>query len=56
MRDLPNIFMTLLSAWSNGRKKQRDALRRHICASDFIMQVSGVSSKPWGIRRKGRNA
>ena len=56
MRALMNIFMTLRSVWSNGRKGLLAACRRQTCGCVFIMQVSGVSSKPWQIHRKGRHA
>lgn len=56
MRDLVNTLMTRLSAWWNGRIKLRDSSRRRIYASGFIMQVSGVASKGWELRRRGKSA
>ena len=56
MRAWVNISATILSVWSNGRNALLAAFRRQTCASAFIMRVSGVASKPWGIRRKARNA
>ena len=56
MRVWLNIFAKIPSAWSNGRNALLAAFRRQTCASAFIMRVSGVASKPWGIRRKARNA
>ncbi len=56
MRALMNTLMTLQSVWSNGRSALRAVFRPQTCACTFIMQVSGVSSKPWQIHRKGRNA
>ncbi len=55
MRALMNILMTLRSAWSNGRNALKAAFRRQTCGCAFIMQVSGVSSKPWRIHRKGKH-
>jgi hypothetical protein len=55
MRALTNTLMTLRSVWSNGRNVLMAAFRRQTCGCAFIMQVSGVSSKPWQIHRKGRN-
>ncbi len=55
MRALMNILMTLRSAWSNGRNALKVAFRRQTCGYAFIMQVSGVSSKPWRIHRKGKH-
>lgn len=55
MRALANTLMKLQSALSNGRSALRAAFRRQTCGCAFIMQVSGVSSKPWQIHRKGRN-
>ncbi len=55
MRALMNILMTLQSVWSSGRDMRRAAFRRQTCGCAFIMQVSGVSSKPWQIHRKGKH-
>ena len=55
MRALMNTLTTLRSVWSNGRNALRAAFRRQTCGCAFIMQVSGVSSKPWQIHRKGRH-
>ena len=55
MRALMNILMLLRSAWSNGRSALKAAFRRQTCGCAFIMQVSGVSSKPWQIHRRARN-
>ena len=55
MRALANTLTILQSVWSNGRSALRAAFRRQTCGCAFIMQVSGVSSKPWQIHRKGRN-
>ncbi len=55
MPALTNTLMTLQSVWSNGRRVLMAAFRRQTCGCAFIMQVSGVSSKPWQIHRKGRN-
>ena len=55
MRDLMNTLTTLLSAWSSGRNGLKAAFRRQTCGCAFIMQVSGVSSKPWQIHRKGKH-
>ncbi len=54
MRALMNTLMTLRSAWSNGRNVLRAVFRRQTCGYSFIMQVSGVASKPWQIHRKGK--
>lgn len=56
MRALANTLTILQSAWLNGRSVLMAAFRRQTCGCAFIMQVSGVSSRPWQIRRKGRNA
>lgn len=56
MRALTNTLTRLRSAWSSGRNVLKAAFHRQICGSVFIMQVSGVSSKPWRIHRKGRHA
>lgn len=56
MRALVNTLMRMQSAWLNGRSALKAAFRRQTCGCAFIMQVSGVSSKPWQIHRKGRNA
>lgn len=56
MRVWVNTFATIRFVWSSGRNALLAAFRRQTCASAFIMQVSGVASKPWGIRRKARNA
>ena len=56
MRAWTSISMKLQSALSNGRSALRAAFRRQTCGCAFIMQVSGVSSKPWQIHRRGRNA
>lgn len=55
MRALANISMTLQSVWSNGRNALKAAFRRQTCGCVFIMQVSGVSSKPWQIHRRARH-
>lgn len=55
MRALANTLTILLSVWSNGRSVLKAAFRRQTCGCAFIMRVSGVSSKPWQIHRKGRN-
>lgn len=55
MRALANISTILRSAWSNGRNVLKAAFRRQTCGCAFIMQVSGVSSKPWQIHRKGKH-
>ena len=55
MRALANTLMTLQSVWSNGRNMLLAAFRRQTCGCAFIMQVSGVSSKPWQIHPKGRH-
>jgi len=55
MRALMNTLMTLRSVLSNGRNMLRAAFRRQTCGCAFIMQVSGVSSKPWQIHRKGKH-
>lgn len=55
MRALRNILMTLRSVWSNGRNVLKAAFRRQTCGCAFIMRVSGVSSKPWQIHRKGKH-
>jgi tRNA threonylcarbamoyl adenosine modification protein YjeE len=41
------------SAWSNGRGALKAAFPSQTCGCAFIMQVSGVSSKPWQIHRRG---
>lgn len=56
MRALTNTLTILRSAWSSGRNVLKAAFRRQTCGCAFIMQVSGVSSRPWQIHRKGRNA
>ena len=56
MRAWANISMKLQSALSNGRNALKAAFRRQTCGCAFIMQVSGVSSRPWQIHRKGRHA
>lgn len=56
MRALMNISMTLQSVWSSGRDMLGAAFRRQTCGCAFIMPVSGVSSKPWQIHRKGKHA
>jgi len=56
MRAFLNTLMSMRSAWSNGRSALLAAFRRQTCGCAFIMQVSGVSSKPWQIHRKGRHA
>ncbi len=55
MRDLANISTRLRSVWSSGRSVLKAAFRRQTCGCAFIMQVSGVSSKPWQIHRKGKH-
>ncbi len=55
MRALANTLMTLQFAWLSGRNKLMAAFHRQTCGCAFIMQVSGVTSKPWQIHRKGRN-
>ncbi len=55
MRAWANISTMLQSVWSNGRNALRAAFRRQTCGCAFIMQVSGVSSKPWQIHRKGKH-
>ncbi len=55
MRALVSTLMKMQSAWSSGQSALKAAFRRQTCGCAFIMQVSGVSSKPWQIRRKGRN-
>lgn len=55
MRALANILMMMQSVWSNGRNELRAAFRRQTCGCAFIMQISGVSSKPWQIHRKGKH-
>lgn len=55
MRALMNTLTTLRSVWSSGRIVLKAAFRRQTCGCAFIMQVSGVSSKPWQIHRKGRH-
>ena len=56
MRALVSTLMKMQSAWLNGQNALKAAFRRQTCGCAFIMQVSGVSSKPWQIRRKARNA
>ena len=56
MRALMNTLTRMQFAWSNGRSALRAVFRRQTCGCAFIMQVPGVSSKPWQIHRKGRNA
>lgn len=56
MRAFLNTLTRMLSVLSNGRSALQAAYRRQTCGCAFIMQVSGVSSKPWQIHRKGRNA
>jgi hypothetical protein len=56
MRAFLNTLTTMQSVLSNGRNVLRAAFRRQTCSYAFIMQVSGVSSKPWQLHRKGRNA
>ena len=56
MRALTNISMIIQSALWSGRNALKAVFRRQTCGSNFIMQVSGVSSKPWLLHRKGRNA
>ncbi len=56
MRAWMNTFVTIRSVWLNGRNALMAAFRRQTCGCAFIMQVSGVSSKPWQIHRKGRHA
>ncbi len=55
MRALTNTLMTLLFALSNGPSALKAACRRQTCSCAFIMRVSGVSSKPWQIHRKGKH-
>ena len=55
MRAWMNILTTLRSVWSNGRSALRAAFRRQTCGCAFIMRVSGVSSRPWQLHRKGKN-
>lgn len=55
MRALANTLMTLQSVWLNGRNALKAAFRRQTCGCVFIMQVSGVSSKPWQIHRRARH-
>lgn len=55
MRAWANISTMLQFVWSNGRNALRAAFRRQTCGCAFIMQVSGVSSKPWQIHRKGKH-
>lgn len=55
MRDLMNILTMLRSVWSNGRNALQAAFRRQTCGCAFIMQVSGVSSKPWQLHRRGKH-
>lgn len=56
MRALMNTLTRMQFAWSNGQSALKAAFRDQTCGCAFIMQVSGVSSKPWQIHRKGRNA
>ncbi|MBS1161278.1 MAG: hypothetical protein H6R15_3697 [Proteobacteria bacterium] len=56
MRAFLNTLMKMRSVLSSGRSALKAAYRRQTCGCAFIMQVSGVSSKPWQIHRKGRNA
>jgi len=56
MRAFLNTLTSMRSVLSNGRNALQAAYRRQTCGCAFIMQVSGVSSKPWQIHRKGRNA
>ncbi len=55
MRALANISMMMQSVWSSGRNGLKAAFRRQTCGCAFIMQISGVSSKPWQIHRKGKH-
>ena len=55
MRALVNTLMSMRSVWSSGRTGLNAAFRRRICGASFIMQISGVSSKPWQIHRRGRH-
>jgi hypothetical protein len=55
MRALLNTLMKIRSVWSSGLSGLNAAYRRQTCGCAFIMQVSGVSSKPWQIHRKGRS-
>ena len=55
MRALLNTLTKMRSAWLSGRSGLNAAYRRQTCGCAFIMQVSGVSSKPWQIHRKGRS-
>jgi hypothetical protein len=55
MRALLNALMKIRSVWSSGLSGLNAAYRRQTCGCAFIMQVSGVSSKPWQIHRKGRS-
>jgi len=56
MRALMNTLTRMQFAWSNGPSALKAAFRGQTCDCAFIMQVSGVSSKPWQIHRRGRNA
>ena len=55
MRALANTLAILQSVWSNGRNALLAAFRRQTCGCAFIMRISGVSSKPWQIHRKGKH-
>ncbi len=55
MRVWVNTLTILQSVWLNGRNVLKAAFRRQTCGCTFIMQVSGVSSKPWQIHRKGKH-
>lgn len=55
MRAWTNTLTKLLSVLLNGRNGLKDAFRRQTCGCAFIMRVSGVSSKPWQIHRKGKH-
>ena len=59
MRVLENIFMAMQSAWLNGQRRRRDALRQRIFASGLLMPQSqagwAVMSKAWPRRRKAHS-
>lgn len=55
MRAWMNTLTILRSVWSNGRNALKAAFRRQTCGCAFIMRVSGVSSRPWQLHRKGKN-
>ena len=55
MRVLENIFMAMQSAWLNGQRRRRDALRQRISASGLLMQETAAMSKAWPRRRKAHS-